>query len=226
MNTSSILLECRDLQRHGAPGGSPLLQGITLQLRAGDRCGMVGKSGSGKSLLLRGLARLDARTTGLVKYRDQSSDELGIPQFRKHVLYLTQHSTLLPGSVEENLKLPFHLAGRRTESFDRDSLIMQLSDLSRDETFLEKPVSDLSGGEARIVAVLRALQLKANVLLLDEPTSSLDDETARGVERLVDTWISEEPARAYLWVTHSLHQARRVTDRVWEMHSGRLQSAS
>jgi putative ABC transport system ATP-binding protein len=103
---------------------------------------------------------------------------------------------------------------------------MQLSDLSRDETFLEKPVSDLSGGEARIVAVLRALQLKANVLLLDEPTSSLDDETARGVERLIDTWISAEPVRAYLWVTHSLHQARRVTDRVWEMHSGRLQTAS
>lgn len=226
MNTPTILLECRDLQRHGAPGGSVLLQGITLQLRAGDRCGMVGKSGSGKSMLLHSLAHLDARTTGLVKYRDQSADELGVPQFRKHVLYLTQHSTLLPGSVEDNLRIPFRLAGRRTESYDRESLIMQLSHLSLDETFLAKPVSNLSGGEARIVTVLRALQLKANVLLLDEPTSSLDDETARGVEQLIDTWISAEPERAYLWVTHSLDQARRMTDRVWEMHSGQLQSAS
>ena len=226
MNTSSILLECRDLKRHGAPGGSALLQGITLQLRAGDRCGMVGKSGSGKSLLLRGLAQLDPQTTGLVKYRDQSADELGVPQFRKHVLYLTQHSTLLPGSVEDNLKIPFRLASRRTESFDRDALIRQLSDLSHDETFLGKPVSDLSGGEARIVTVLRALQLTANVLLLDEPTSSLDDETARGVEQLIDAWISADPARAYIWVTHSLDQARRVTDHVWEMHRGQLQDAS
>ncbi len=203
-----------------------MLQGITLQLRPGDRYGMVGKTGSGKSLLLRGLARLDARTTGLVKYRDLSADELGIPRFRKHVMYVTQHSTLLPGSVEDNLKVPFLLAGRRTESFDRDTLLSQLSDLSRDETFLRKPVSELSGGEARIVTVLRALQLKANVLLLDEPTSSLDEETARGIEQLIDTWISAETPRAYLWVTHSLDQARRVTDHVWEMDNGQLQTAS
>jgi putative ABC transport system ATP-binding protein len=226
MNKLPILLECRDIQRQGAAGGFALLQGISLQLRAGDRCGMVGKSGSGKSLFLRGLARLDQKTTGSVTYRDQSADELGYPRFRQHVLYVTQHSTLLPGSVEDNLQLPFSLSGRRTESLDRTSLIMQLNSLSRDESFLAKPVSDLSGGEARIVTVLRALQVRANVLLLDEPTSSLDEETALGVENLIDAWISAEPERAYLWVTHSLDQARRVTDHVWEMRSGQLQNAS
>lgn len=222
MKTLPVLLECRDLKRPGTPGGAALLQGITWQLRAGERCAMVGKSGSGKSLLLRGLARLDARTTGTVAFRDQDVEELGFPRFRAHVLYLTQHATLLPGTVEDNLRIPFQLVGRRAESFDRDSLITQLRGLARDETFLAKPVAELSGGEARIVTLLRALQLQAEVLLLDEPTSSLDDETARVVEQLVAAWLKAEPLRAYLWVTHSLDQAWRVADRVWEMQSGQI----
>ena len=222
MSTPPILLECRDLQRPGAPGGPPLLHDIALQLRLGDRRALVGKSGSGKSLLLRGLACLDPRTTGVVTFREQTADDLGVPRFRRHVLYLTQHSTLLPGTVEDNLRLPFQLAGRRTELFDRDRLVHDLHALGRDGAFLEKSVADLSGGEARIVALLRVLQLRANVLLLDEPTSSLDEDSAHAVERLVCAWIAAEPDRTYLWVTHSPEQARRVADDVWEMRNGSL----
>ncbi len=222
MSTSSILLACRDLQRNNERGGTPLLHGITVQVRIGDRCAMVGASGSGKSLLLRALAQLDPRATGAVTFRGQAADEMRIPLFRRHVMYVTQHVTLLPGTVEDNLRIPFQLAARRSESFDRERIVGQLNTLGRDAEFLDKPVSELSGGEARTVTLLRALQLQASVLLLDEPTSSLDDASARAVESLVHAWFTRQPERAYLWVTHSEDQARRVADRVWRMEGGRL----
>jgi len=217
-----MLLQCRDLQRLSEPDGNPLLHATTLGLRAGDRRALVGKSGAGKSLLLRGLSCLDPRTTGTVQLRGQTADAWGIPQFRRHVVYLTQHSTLMSGTVEDNFRIPFQLASRQGESFDRNAVVKQLHGLGRDETFLEKPVTELSGGESRIVVILRGLQLHANVLLLDEPTSSLDEETAQVVEQLIGDWMSAEEDRAYVWVTHSMEQARRVSDHVWEMKKGQL----
>lgn len=226
MNASPMLLECRELMRPGAAEAPALLQAVNLELREGDRHALVGKSGSGKSLLLRGLAFLDRRAQGTIKFRDQEVTALGVPQFRRHVLYLTQHSTLLPVSVEDNLRLPFQLAVRRGESFDREAIVRQLAALGRTASFLDKPITELSGGEARLVALLRALQLEADVLLLDEPTSSLDEESGRVVERMVDDWLAARPQRAWLWVTHSLEQARRVATRVWEMDRGQISELS
>jgi len=217
-----ILLEGRDLVRCGGQGGPTLLKGISLQLHAGDRYALVGKSGSGKSLLLRGLARLDPHTQGAVAFRDQNAESHGIPEFRRHVMYVTQHTTLLPGTVEDNLRMPFDLATRRSEAFDRDWIVARLNELARDEAYLSKPIAELSGGETRLVTLLRALQLQANVLLLDEPTSSLDDAAARVVEQLVSAWLDEVPERAYLWVTHSIEQAQRVAPCIWEMHQGQM----
>ena len=112
--------------------------------------------------------------------------------------YLHQRAVLAEGTVEDNLRLPFTLAGNSELKFDRRRAIDALATLGRDETFLARSHSDLSGGEAQMVAFVRGLQLAPSVLLLDEPTSSLDAETAAAIERLVTGWFDEAPlARAW-----------------------------
>ena len=90
------------------------------------------------------------------------------------------------------------------------------------DDFLDKRASELSGGEAQIAALIRVLQLAPDVLLLDEPTASLDPASAREIEALVDAWFAGNPARASIWVSHDPEQALRVGARQLTMARGRL----
>jgi putative ABC transport system ATP-binding protein len=112
----------------------------------------------------------------------------------------------------------------RSLFFDKDRILDLLESVRRTASFLEKSIRDLSGGEAQIVALLRALQLNPSILLLDEPTTSLDERTERAIENLLRQWVSEAPAnRASLWVTHDSDQARRIADHWLRMRRGRLE---
>jgi putative ABC transport system ATP-binding protein len=98
-----------------------------------------------------------------------------------------------------------------------------LEHVGRPVEFLARRSSDLSGGEAQIVALLRTLQLDSTVLLLDEPTASLDAATAGTIEQLVSHWHDQAGnRRAVLWVTHDRDQSCRVANRILEMNSGRI----
>ncbi len=84
---------------------------------------------------------------------------------------------------------------------------------------------DLSGGEAQLVALLRAIQLDPQVLLLDEPTAALDREATGAVEQLVELWFADErDRRATVWVSHDGRQAARVAGAILRVHDGQLQS--
>jgi putative ABC transport system ATP-binding protein len=125
--------------------------------------------------------------------------------------------------VETNLRHPFSLRVHRNRRFDRDRIINLLEQLGRDVSFLEKLHRDLSGGEAQIVALVRAIQLDPTVLLLDEPTASLDREAATSIEDLLRRWHLEGAGRrSYVWVTHDSGQAERVADQVLWMEAGRV----
>ena len=104
--------------------------------------------------------------------------------------------------------------------------ICVLAAQGRDETFLAKKQHELSGGEAQITALLRAMQLEPEVLLLDEPTAALDDVATKAVEQLLDRWLCEQPnERSIVWVTHDRDQARRVCDRILHLERGRLRES-
>jgi putative ABC transport system ATP-binding protein len=122
------------------------------------------------------------------------------------------------------LQLPFSLKANRGRRFDRERILALLAVLGRGPSFLEQSSRDLSRGEGQIVALLRALQLDPSVLLLDEPTASLDEGTARGIEKLIACWQSDEPtARALVWVSHDEGQSRRVANRRLFMRGGHLE---
>ncbi|HEY8415573.1 MAG TPA: ATP-binding cassette domain-containing protein, partial [Thermaerobacter sp.] len=97
--------------------------------------------------------------------------------------------------------------------FDRERALELLEALGREAGFLQRPVTALSGGEAQITALVRALLVDPQILLLDEPTASLDEATARAAEDLIARWREAGPARACIWTSHDRDQLRRVVDR-------------
>lgn len=204
-----------------------LLREVCINVRQRDRVALTGPSGSGKTVLLRAIAMLDPHDEGFIEWQGQRVHGDAIPNFRKQVLYLHQRPVLFEGTVDENLRRPFALRAHAAKRFDEPRVLNLLAALKRDESFLEKRSGDLSGGESQIVALVRCLQLDPAVLLLDEPTASLDRTTAEAVEALIDQWQSEATGdRGFLWVSHDHDQARRMSQRTIEIHQGRIQAGA
>jgi putative ABC transport system ATP-binding protein len=129
---------------------------------------------------------------------------------------------LLEETVEASLCRPFSLRAHRQRRFQQAEVLELLARLGRDAAFLEKRAADLSGGEIQIAALVRALLLQPTVLLLDEPTASLDADTARAVEDLLCGWVAASPERAMVWVSHNAQQTSRIANRTASLEGGRL----
>ncbi|MCA9138970.1 MAG: ATP-binding cassette domain-containing protein, partial [Planctomycetales bacterium] len=205
--------------------GRVLLDSVTFDVSAGDRIGLVGPTGSGKSLLLRSIAMLEPIDSGSLLWKSSPIRNDQVTNYRSNVIYLHQRAARFEGTVESVLQLPFTLAANRDRSFDRQWIIRQLASVDRDASFLEQTHDQLSGGETQIVALLRAIQLAPTVLLLDEPTSALDSLAAAHVESIVMRWFDDSPAlRAYVWVSHDPSQSERVCRTVTRMRAGRIET--
>jgi phosphate transport system ATP-binding protein len=194
---------------------------------------IVGRSGSGKTTLLRSLNRLNecfdgcAATGRIVFSRDGRETDIHDPGFpvaelRRRVGMVFQTPNLLPLSVLGNLTAPLrHVLGlSRVQAREaaREALdAARLWDEVRDR--LEAPARTLSGGQAQRLCLARALALRPDVLLLDEPAASLDFMAARAIEELV---ASLRERYALVVVSHSLSAASRLADHLTVMRRGRV----
>jgi putative ABC transport system ATP-binding protein len=220
------LVEARQIQLRTQQRGPYLLHPTDFALRAGERAVLTGPSGSGKSVFLRALALLDPLDGGAVLWRGKPVARTSMPRFRRHIAYLRQRPALLDGTVEDNLRYPYSLAVYRDAAFNAVRVKALLEAAGRPAEFLMRDASELSGGEAQIVALVRVLQLDPDALLLDEPTASLDPESARAVEALVGGWFEQDrAARATVWVSHDPAQAARVGNRHLTMRAGVFDAA-
>lgn len=200
-----------------------LLREVSLKVSPGERLGVVGNTGSGKTLLLRALALLDPVDQGEVHWQGQAVRGNAVPAFRSRVMYLHQSPALIEGTVEDNLRLPFTLGAHQGHAFSLEATLTHLQRVGRGKEFLNRSTRDLSGGEAQMVALLRAIALEPLVLLLDEPTAALDEENTRTIEELVSAWFdNRKPSGALVWVSHNNGQVARMTDRVVTMEDGVL----
>ena len=194
-------------------------QNLNFEIFSGDRVAIFGVSGSGKSLLLRTLAGLDSLQKGEIYFQGKSLNSLSIPHYRSQVIYLHQRPALWEGTVEDNLQQVYRLAIHRHQTYNRNLILEYLQLLDKSADFLQRPVSAISGGEAQIVAFLRALQLSPQVLLLDEPTASLDANTTHHFEKLITAWHTQSPTRAYICTSHDPAQLQRLTTRQISLQS-------
>jgi len=223
--TDPPLLQADSIRRV-ADDGTVLLEDVSLQIAPGSATAIVGPPGSGKSLLLRALSLLDPLQGGEVRFRGESIDDARVPAFRRQVLYVQQQPVLIEGTVRENLQLPFALGDSSRGRYDETTIAERLSAVGLEPTFLSRQVDDLSGGERQIVSLLRGIQLGPSVLLLDEPTSSLDADTTAAAERMITDWRQADPERALIVVTHTPEQAERLSDRTLHISGGRIAIAT
>lgn len=176
-------LVVRDLEV-GA-GDRSLLRGVAFGLGPGERLGLRGPSGLGKTTLLRALAGLIDPLQGEVRLHGRAPVEWGWPQWRRRVVLLQQRPVMIPGTVRDNLLLPFSLGicdRPWSESEAESSLAAVGLELGQ---IADQLARDLSVGEQQRVALIRALSVAPDVILLDEPSSALDGEAANTVRDLL-----------------------------------------
>lgn len=212
VDLSSALMEVNDLSCRF--GQRVLWQHLQFNLKPGERLAIAAESGRGKTVLLRALSGLSSTTSGTIRFEGQSLDHWSMPAYRSHVMLLAQQPFRDEGTVEGNLTRPFRLKSQQNRRYDRSQALQWLKPLGRDEQFLERSMDHLSGGEAQIVAILRALLLEPTVLLLDEPTSALDGRGQGEVEALLNRWLSNSSRHAWIWTTHDEEQRKRMCDSV------------
>jgi lipoprotein-releasing system ATP-binding protein len=219
------VLEARGVQKSFTQGPVTLevLQGVMLQVAAGERIAIVGASGSGKTTLLQILGGLDKPTTGQVLVDGQDIHALGEDargMLRNRALgFVYQFHHLLPEfSALENVAMP--LLVRRTgtdQARARARAILERVGLA--ERLNHRPYQ-LSGGERQRAAVARALVTEPKILLADEPTGNLDGGNAESVFELM-LELNRERGTSLVIVTHDMRLATRM-ERVFEIQGGRL----
>jgi phosphate-transporting ATPase len=196
------MLSVRDLSRPG-------LEATSFELAAGECMALRGPSGAGKTLLLRALADLDP-SEGAVSLDGTPREKIPAPAWRRRVGYVPAE----PGWWSERLGDHFQ---------DWEAQAGPARRLKISPGAAERRVSQLSTGERQRLALLRALEHRPEVLLLDEPTGPLDEETTAAVEGLLREKIDN--GLAVLWVTHDKRQAERVARRLFWIDRGRLREA-
>ncbi len=183
-----VLLEVRGLTR------APWWTGVELDVDAGEIAVLRGRSGSGKTLLLRALADLDPVDAGEVYLGGRARPEFAPHEWRRGVLYVHQTAPVLPGTVADNL-----------------AVIAELVDARPDPVPGLDPTADattLSGGEVQRLALHRALCCNPRVLLLDEVTGALDPDAAADAEERIQAFARD--GGAALWVSHDASLAERL----------------
>ena len=176
---------------------------------------LLGPSGAGKSTLLRLCNRLEVPTEGTVRFRGVDLATTDPLLLRRDVGMVFQRPTVFPGSVRENLLVA-------EPDGSEEHFVAALDRARLDGRFLDHDGDSLSGGEAQRVCLARTLVTEPEVLLMDEPTSSLDPSATRGLEQLGRALAAD--GMPILWVTHDLAQADRIADSRIVLVGGRLAS--
>jgi putative ABC transport system ATP-binding protein len=195
----------------------PLLADVHGEVPAAGVTVVVGPSGAGKSTLLRLCNRLEAPTSGTVRFRDNDVVRLDPLRLRRRVGMVFQRPSPFAGTVGDNLRV-----AEPGLSDTAAAAALGRADLTPD--FLDRPAHELSGGEAQRMCLARTLVTKPEVLLMDEPTSSVDPRSTRALEQLARGLALD--GVPVLWVTHDLAQMRRLADRVLVLVNGRLVCAA
>lgn len=200
-----------------------LLQDVLIEVQSGERILIVGQTGTGKSSLLSTLNLMNQSYQGEILFHEKTLESYKPELLRSRICMVMQEPWLEEGTIREVLDAPLAYRTRQSYRQDgREQLIQELFDNFRLSTaYLDKPASQLSGGEKQRVALIRALQFQPEILLLDEISSALDQETSGIISHCIfETYpgtviaISHDP----LWQSH--------WQRLWRLEDGKLSDST
>ncbi len=212
---SEIAIEIKDLNK--SFGNQHVLINLNLNLYKGENLAVLGKSGSGKSVLLKCIVGLVSPESGIVKVLGK--DVLGLAQFemdkiRMKIGFLFQSNALYDSmTVRENLEFPLRRHGLKYNKKEVDDMVFEsLSNVSLPETAGKMP-AELSGGMKKRIALARTLMMKPDIILYDEPTTGLDPITSREISNLILS-VQEKYHSSAIIITHDINCVKIVADRI------------
>jgi ABC-type lipoprotein export system ATPase subunit len=221
---SEILISARDLGKSYDAGRVRVLDGVSLEVRAGEMVALWGASGSGKSTLLHLLGGLDVPDSGdlTVCGLDPRREEHRLELRRQQLGFVFQlHNLIADLTVEENLRVPA-LADNRPPA-ETTARLRELAEAVGIGHRLDHRIQDISGGERQRTAICRALMNSPRLLLADEPTGSLDEVTGDTVFALLRALVKERGITVVL-ATHERRFAEQC-DRLLRVRAGRIENA-
>ncbi|MGK7312859.1 MAG: ABC transporter ATP-binding protein [Candidatus Longimicrobiales bacterium M2_2A_002] len=206
------IIAVRDLTTKPGDDGAPILRGVSLAVEPGERIVLTGPSGSGKSTLLRCMVLLE-HAEGRVLLDGEAVDAGRVRELRRRVGYLPQRPVAIDDRIAGNLAFAREAADDGVESLNEAGQLELLQRLGLDGLDRSRRFDGLSGGEQQRVALVRTLTVRPQVLLLDEPTASLDEDNVGAVVELLTEWVDESEDRALLWVSHQAREVESLASR-------------
>jgi putative ABC transport system ATP-binding protein len=221
-----VAIRTDDVRRHYAMGTSTIqaVDGITLEVRAGEFVALLGSSGSGKSTLLNLIAGLDRPTSGAIRVQGRDLAQMDaeeLARYRRHTVGMVFQSFNLISTMtlEENVELPARFA--EVERAQRKDLVRaSLERVGLSARLTHRP-SELSGGEQQRAALARALVNRPSILLADEPTGNLDSKTGTEILNLIRE-CNAALGMTVVMVTHERALAEHYAGRMIFLSDGKL----
>jgi phospholipid/cholesterol/gamma-HCH transport system ATP-binding protein len=204
-------------------GNQRVLNGISLSVNRGETLAVLGRSGTGKSVLLRLIIGLEEPDAGSIRIHGQDIAGLAIDQMgeiRLKMGFLFQHAALYDSlTVEQNVAFPLEHHRKKMSKSERADRVSELLTEVGMENAVAKMPSDISGGMQKRVGLARALALEPDILLLDEPTAGLDPISSGEIDDLV-LKLQQEHHMASIVVTHDLHSAKTIAGSLALLNEG------
>jgi ABC-type microcin C transport system duplicated ATPase subunit YejF len=220
------IIEARGLVKEYGPGHR-VVDDVSFAIHRGETLGLVGESGSGKSTVARMLLRLIEPSAGEVRYQGRdllaaSAGEMRTIRRRMQVVFQDPYAALNPRMrVREILAEPFAIHNEKPAEGLASRLTEMLHAVGMDAASLERFPHEFSGGQRQRINIARALALKPEFLVLDEPVSALDVSVGAQVINLLRD-LQRQYGLTYLFISHSMPLVRYLCDRIAVMQKGRL----
>jgi phospholipid/cholesterol/gamma-HCH transport system ATP-binding protein len=219
--TADILIEINHLKK--SFGRLEVLKDVSLKLRNGENLVVLGKSGSGKSVLIKCIVRLLNPDGGKIKLLNKNVETLKgtkLNELRKKIGFLFQSGALYDSmTVKQNLEFPLRRIKRNLNEQEIDLKVKEVLENVGLSDVLDKMPSQLSGGMRKRISLARSIILDPLIMLYDEPTTGLDPVTSDEISELINS-VQEKYKTSSIIITHDIACVRLTADRIIMLHEG------